>query len=246
MAGKLDGKVAVVTGAGSGIGLAIAEALHGEGAKVVVADISGQQEEVAKRLGERAVAVHADVTKAADVEAMMEVATSTFGGLDILCNNAGIDGEPLLIGDNTEENYDTVMAVNAKGVWLGMRYAVPIMAAAGGGSIINTGSIASLVAFPTFTPYCASKGAVVQMTKTVAAEYGHLGIRVNCICPGVTDTPLMKDVHQDLTDDIKAVTPMRRFAQPTEIARAVLFLAGDDSSFVTGAVLPVDGGYTIL
>jgi NAD(P)-dependent dehydrogenase (short-subunit alcohol dehydrogenase family) len=249
MPGMLEGKVAVVTGAAMGIGEGIAQVLHEQGASVVAVDISGKQEDLAKRLGDRCVAVHADVTKAADVRAMLEAATSTFGRLDILCNNAGIDGEAAPIGENTEENYDKVMAVNAKGVWLGMRYAVPIMVAGGGGSIINTASVAAEVAFPTLTPYCASKGAVVMMTRTVAAEYARAGIRVNCICPGVTNTPLVAEMattSPEIIDGIKTLTPMGRVAEPTEMGNVVLFLASDLSSFVTGQAINVDGGYTAL
>lgn len=249
MAGKLQGKVAVVTGAGSGIGTGIAQALHAEGASIVAADISGQQEAIAKQLGDRCIAVHADVTRSADIKAMLEAATSNFGRLDILCNNAGIDGEAAAIGDNSEENYDRVMAVNAKGVWLGMHHAVPIMAAAGGGSIINTASVAALVAFPTLTPYCAAKGAVLMMTKTVAAEYAKAGIRVNCICPGVTNTPLvaqMAKTSPEIIDGIKTLTPMGRIAEPIEMGKAAVFLAGDDSAFITGTAIVVDGGYITL
>lgn len=246
MAGRLEGKVAVVTGAGSGIGEAIAEALCAEGAKVVAADRSGRQEDVAKRLGDRCLAVHADVSIAADVKAMVEAATTTFGRLDVLCNNAGIDSEPSPIGDSTEENYDRVMAVNAKSVWLGMHYAVPVMAAGGGGSIINTASIAGLVAFPNCAPYCASKGAVVMLTKAVAAECGPAGIRVNCICPGVTNTPLLREQPEEAVAGAKAMIPLGRIAEPTEMATAVVFLASDDSAFITGTVIPVDGGYTSL
>lgn len=249
MTGKLDGKVAVVTGAGSGIGAAIAQALHAEGAKIVAADITGQQEDVAKQLGDGCVAVHADVTRSSDLKAMLEAATSNFGRLDILCNNAGIDGEAALIGENTEGNYDRVMAVNAKGVWLAMHHAVPIMAAGGGGSIINTASIAALVAIPALSPYCAAKGAVLMMTKAVAAEYANAGIRVNCICPGVTNTPLVAQIAEsspEIIEGIKAQTPMGRIAEPIEMAKAAVFLASDDSAFITGTAIVVDGGYITL
>lgn len=249
MAGKLEGKVAVVTGAASGIGTGIAQALYAEGAQVVAVDLSGRQEDLAKQLGDGCIAVHADVTKAADVQAMLEAAISTFGRLDILCNNAGIDGEAAPIGDNTEENYDKVMAVNAKGVWLGMRYGVPILAAGGGGSIINTASVAAMVAFPGLTPYCASKGAVVMMTKTVAAEYAKAGIRANCICPGVTNTPLVAEMAKsspEIIDGIKTLTPLGRIAEPIEMGKVAVFLASDDSAFITGTAIPVDGGYITL
>jgi NAD(P)-dependent dehydrogenase (short-subunit alcohol dehydrogenase family) len=246
MAGKLADKVAVVTGAGSGIGAAIAEALHREGVKVVAADISGQQEELAKRLGGDCVPVHANVTKGTDIQTMLEVATSTFGRLDIVCNNAGIDGELVPTADCSEENYDRVMAVNARGVFLGMRYAIPILVAGGGGSIVNTASIASTVAFPTMSPYCASKGAILMMTKTAAVEYAGASVRINCICPGVTDTALVRQMPQQLIEGATALTPMGRMGQPTEMANAAVFLASDDASFITGAAITIDGGYTAL
>jgi len=249
MAGKLEGKVAVVTGAGSGIGVGIAQALYDAGANVVAVDITGSQEQTAKQLGDRCLPVHADVTKSADVQAMLAAAVEKFGRLDILCNNAGIDGEAAPIGDNTEENYDRVMAVNAKGVWLGMRYGVPILVDGGGGSIINTASVAAMVAFPTLTPYCASKGAVVMMTKTVAAEYAKAGIRANCICPGVTNTPLVAEMAQtspEIIDGVKTLTPLGRIAEPIEMGKAAVFLASDDSAFITGTAIVVDGGYITL
>jgi len=246
MAGRLESKVAVVTGAGSGIGTGMVEALHREGARVVAADISGQQEDVAKRLGDRCLAVHADVTKADDVQAMLEAATSTFGRLDVLCNNAGIDGDLAPTGDCSEENYDRVMAVNAKGVFLGMRYAIPILLAAGGGSIINTASIASLVAFPQMMAYCASKGAVLMMTKTAAAEYAAAGLRINCICPGLVDTAIVRNLSPEIIAGVKAMTPMGRIAQPIELGNVAVFLASDDASFITGTALTADGGFTTL
>lgn len=246
MAGKLEGKVALVTGAGSGIGVGIVEAFYAEGARVVLADISGAQDAIARRLGENCLAVHADVTRAADVQAALAAATSSFGRIDILCNNAGIDGESVALGDSTEDNYDKVMAVNAKGVFLGMRYAIPLMLAQGGGSIINTASIASTVSVPMMGPYCASKGAVLMLTKSAAIEYAAKGIRVNCICPGIIQTALIEHVPPELVVGATAMTPMGRFGQPSEIGCAAIFLASDDSSFVTGAALAVDGGYTSI
>ncbi|HJT95975.1 MAG TPA: SDR family oxidoreductase [Mycobacterium sp.] len=244
--GKLDGKVALITGAGSGIGVGIAEAFCAEGAKVVLVDISGQQEDVAKRLGDNCLAVHADVSRASDVEAMLRAATSTFGRLDILCNNAGIDGETAAIADSSEENYDRVMAVNAKGVYLGMRYAIPIMLSGGGGSIINTASIASMVSVPMMGAYGASKGAVLMLTKSAAIEYAAQGIRVNCLCPGVIQTALIDNIPDELVEGATAMTPMRRVGRPIEMGRVAVFLASDDSSYITGAAIPVDGGYTSI
>ena len=246
MAGKLNGKVAVVTGAGSGIGAAITEALHHEGAKVVAADISGQQEELGKRLGDGCLAVHADVTRGADIQAALDAATSTFGRLDIVCNNAGIDGELGPLGECSEENYDRVMGVNARGVFFGMRYALPILVAGGGGAIVNTASMASQVAFPTMAPYCASKGAILMMTKTAAVEYAAAGVRINCICPGVIDTALVQQMPQPLIEGATKMTPLGRMGRPEEMANAVVFLVSDDASFITGAALTADGGYTAL
>jgi NAD(P)-dependent dehydrogenase (short-subunit alcohol dehydrogenase family) len=246
---KLDGKVAVVTGAGSGIGLGIASALHHEGATVVAVDISGEQEQAAKQFGKRCLAVHADVTKASDVQAMLDEAISNFGRLDILCNNAGIDGDVAPIGKGTEENYDRVKAVNAKSVWLGMHYAVPIMVRSGGGSIINTASLAAMIAVPSLSPYCASKGAVLAMSKAVAVEYAKAGIRVNCICPGTTNTALMArfgETNPDIVAGVTAMTPMGRMAEPIEMGRAAVFLASDDSAFITGTSIVIDGGYSAI
>lgn len=246
MTGKLDSKVAVVTGAGSGIGVAIAEALHREGAQVVVADVSGHQEDTAKRLGDGCVAVHADVSRGEDVRSMLETARSNFGRLDILCNNAGIEGELVPLGDSTEENYDRVMGTNARGVFLGMRYAIPIMVAAGGGSIINTASIAGSVAFPTMSAYCASKGAIVMLTKTAAVEYGSTGVRINAVCPGVTQTAMVDRLPEPLIEGAKALIPMGRNGGPEEMATAAAFLASDDASYITGTTITVDGGYTAM
>jgi NAD(P)-dependent dehydrogenase (short-subunit alcohol dehydrogenase family) len=246
MAGVLESKVAVVTGGGSGIGAAVAAALHRAGAKVVVADVSGQQEEVAKQLGDGASAIHADVTRGEDVQDMLDAAVTQFGWLDVVCNNAGIDGELGPLGECSEENFDRVMTVNARGVFLGMRYAIPMLARAGGGSIINTASVAASVAFPTMSPYCASKGAIVMMSKTAAAEYATAGVRVNCICPGVTDTPFVDRLPQALIEGANAMTPMGRAGRPEEMTGAVVFLASDAASFVTGSLITVDGGYTSL
>jgi NAD(P)-dependent dehydrogenase (short-subunit alcohol dehydrogenase family) len=243
MTDKLEGRVAVVTGAGSGIGTGIAEALHREGARVVAVDISGGQEDVAKRLGDRCLAVHADVTKADDVRSMLDAATSTFGRLDVLCNNAGIDGDLGPIGECSEENYDRVMAVNAKGVFLGMHHAIPIMLAGGGGSIINTASVSAVVATPQLGVYGGAKAAVVMMTKIAAAEYAGSGLRINCICPGPVETGMLRSLAPEFRAAMIEQTPMGRIAQPIELGNVVAFLASDDASFVTGTALPVDGGW---
>jgi NAD(P)-dependent dehydrogenase (short-subunit alcohol dehydrogenase family) len=246
MAGRLEGKVAVITGAGSGIGEAIAERFSREGAKVVVADISGRQNEVAGRIGGNARAVQVDVSKGTEVQAMFEVARSTFGRIDIVCNNAAIDGVMAKTGEYKEEDFDHVWAVNGRSIFLGMRYAIPIMLVTGGGSIINTTSIASVVAFPTMIGYCAAKGAGLQMTRTAAAEYAAEGIRVNAILPGPVLTGITRHMPAEYIEAVKNAVPQRRMAEPSELANLALFLASDESSFITGAAMTADGGYTIL
>lgn len=246
MAGRLDGKVAIVTGAGSGIGAATAKVFHAEGAKVVLVDRSGAQEDVVKGLGDNAVAVHADVTQPADVEAMVASAIDSFGKLDVLYNNAGIDGDLHLTGECPVEAWDEVIAVNLRGVFLGCRYAIPKMVKNGGGSIISTASMAARVAFPQMSAYCAAKAGVVMLTKNVAAEYAKDGIRANAVCPGVIQTAITVHLPAEMIQGIKDMTPIGRIADPTEVANLVLFLASDEASFVTGADILVDGGYTLM
>lgn len=246
MAGRLENKVAVITGAGSGIGEAMAERFCREGAKVIVGDISGRQNEVAKRIGANCRAVHADVSKGADVRAMLEAARASFGRIDILCNNAAIDGAMARTGEYTEEDFDQVWAINGRSIFLGMRYAIPMMLATGGGSIVNTTSIASVVAFPTMIAYCAAKGAGLQMTRTAAAEYAAEGIRVNAILPGPVKTGITQHMPAEYIEAVKNAVPQRRMADPAELANLALFLASDEASFITGAAMTADGGYTIL
>ncbi|WP_261566262.1 SDR family NAD(P)-dependent oxidoreductase [Frankia gtarii] len=246
MSGRLIGKVAIITGAGSGMGEATAELFHREGARLVLADISGRQEDVAKRLGGEALAIYADVSKASDVEALVDATRSAFGRLDILFNNAGIDGDQTPIDEYTEAEWDRVIGINLKGPFLGMRYAIPVMLASGGGSIISTASIAAQVAFPNMSAYCASKGGLVMLTKTAAAEYAGQGIRVNAILPGVIDTAMSRLLPKDKIQSLRQAIPQGRIADASEVAGVALFLSSEDSSYITGQTFVVDGGYTVL
>lgn len=246
MAGRLEGKVAVITGAGSGIGASMAELFCREGAKVVAADISGAQNEVAARIGAACVPFQADVSKSADVQAMLNAAITKFGRLDVLVNNAAIDGAMVPTGEYAEDEFDRVWGINGRSVFLGMRYGIPLMLKTGGGSIVNTSSMASVVAFPTMTAYCASKGAVSMMTKVAAVEYATQGIRANIICPGPIVTGITKHMPAEYIEGVKKAVPMNRMADPIEVANLGLFLASDESSFITGSSILIDGGYTSL
>lgn len=252
---KLKGKVVIITGAGSGIGRATALLFAREGAKVVVADLIERAgvETVGdiKAGGGEAVFVRVDVARAVEVERMVRVAVETFGRLDILFNNAGLT-LPAMVTETTEELWQKSLDVNLKGVMLGCKYAIPEMQKVGGGSIINTASMLGLVASPRQAPYCAAKGGVVLLTKQVALDYARDNIRVNCICPSEVDTPMHRKFIEESPDPAATKKrlleriPLNRVAQPEEIATAALFLASDDSSYVTGVALPVDGGLTAL
>ncbi|SEQ00189.1 NAD(P)-dependent dehydrogenase, short-chain alcohol dehydrogenase family [Streptomyces sp. yr375] len=247
-AGRLAGKVAVVTGAGSGMGRAAALLFAREGARVVCADRSGAQDKVAAEIGEAARAVHADVSVAADVQHMVEAAERHFGRLDVLCNNAGFGGPRKPITEQDESTFDEVLAVNLKGVFLGMRYGIASMLRTGGGSVVNTASAAGLVGWKGHSLYAAAKGGVVQMTKCAALDHATQNVRVNAVCPGMTWTGLAgatADTPEPPPDAVMKAQPMHRWGLPTELAAAMLFLASDEASFITGAALPVDGGYVV-
>jgi NAD(P)-dependent dehydrogenase (short-subunit alcohol dehydrogenase family) len=244
---QLTDKVAVITGAGSGVGQAAARLFHQAGAKLVLADITGAQNDTAKELGDDVIPVQTDVVQGADVESMISTAVERFGRLDVLFNNAGIDGDLGPIEECSLENFEHVIAVNLRGVFLGIKTALPIMKRQQSGSIINTASVAGIVGMPMVGAYCASKGGVVQLTKAVAGEVAKSGIRVNAICPGAIDTPLLQKLtekHPELTAGADLMTPMGRRGRPEEIAHVALFLASDASSFVTGTAYPADGGLT--
>ncbi|MFZ5916486.1 MAG: SDR family NAD(P)-dependent oxidoreductase [Chloroflexota bacterium] len=241
---KLAGKVAVVTGGASGIGRASALLLASEGASVIVADIdeAGGRDTVQtiQERGGEATFVRTDVTVAADVERMIAAAVETYGRLDVLFNNAGI-AHRAPVDECTEEDWDRVMAINLKGVFLGSRYAVPVMKRQGGGSIINTASGAGLVGTVRSPAYCASKGGVVLLTKQMALDFAQDNIRVNAICPGAVDTPLMDLILREISDDLgearriyEGRLPRGRMLAPEEVAHAVLYLASDESGFMTG------------
>lgn len=247
MAARLKGKVAVVTGAGSGMGQAMVHRFMEEGARVVAADVSGAQEETAERAGPDCVACQVDVSSTADVQQMINLAVARFGRLDILCNNAGIQGPLAPTADYDEDEWDRVIAVNLKGVFLGMKYAIPrMLETAGKGSIVNTSSMASIVAFPTLPAYSASKGGVSILTRLTAAEYAAKNIRVNAIAPGAIDTGMTRGMPQEYLQAAVGATLIGRIGTPEEIANLALFLASDEASFITGTETAVDGGYTLV
>ena len=248
--GRLEGKVAIVTGAASGIGRASALLFAEEGARVVVADWDeAKGEQVAREVegkGGEAKFVKVDVSRAEDVQVMVNAAVESYGRLDVLFNNAGVEGEQAPTADCTLENFDRVIAINLRGVFLGMKYGIAAMLKTGGGSIINNASVAGLVGFMGIPAYCASKGGVIQLTKAAALEYAKEHVRVNAICPGVIWTPMVERLvasSEELRKTLESLEPIGRFGQPEEVARLALFLASEDSSFCTGAPFVVDGGF---
>ncbi|HLW71798.1 MAG TPA: glucose 1-dehydrogenase [Candidatus Binataceae bacterium] len=247
---RLKGKVALISGGARGQGAAEARRFAAEGAKVVIGDVrddlTKQTADAINTKQANAVrAVHLDVTRAADWRAAVEVCEREFGGLDILVNNAGIANMKGL-EQTSEEEWDAVVNVNQKGVWLGMKAAIPAMRKRGGGSIINISSIFGLIGSAGSTAYHGTKGAVRLLTKAAAVQYGPEKIRVNSIHPGLIHTPMVEEALPNRADlqPLLDLTPMKRGAQPEEVAAAVLFLASDDASYVTGAELAVDGGYS--
>jgi NAD(P)-dependent dehydrogenase (short-subunit alcohol dehydrogenase family) len=251
---RLAKKVAVVTGGAGGIGLATSVLFAQEGAKVLLVDLNEQalQEAVAAIDSDAVSYVVADVTQPEQVQQYVETAVACYGGIDIFINNAGIEGEVNTITDYSIETFDKVIAVNVRGVWLGLKYVIPEMQKRGGGSIVITSSIAGVSGGSGISPYIASKHAVVGIMRSAAAECAPMGIRVNTINPGVTETRMMRSLEEQIMPDepekakqgfVQGVG-LQRYATPQEIAQMMLFLAGDESSYCTGSIYMIDGGMT--
>jgi NAD(P)-dependent dehydrogenase (short-subunit alcohol dehydrogenase family) len=246
-----SGKVALVTGGGSGIGRATAAAFAEAGASVVVADLDDaaldDTVKAIKGAGGEATGARTDVSRAADAEQMVRTATDTYGGLDVAFNNAGIEAAPLPVAEVTEEEWDRVQAINTKGVWLSMKYEIPAMLTRGGGAIVNASSILGLFGSSNGSLYASTKHAVAGLTRSAALDYAQLGIRVNATSPGMIETPLMVRTAANMEvppEAFHGMHPVGRMGHSGEVADAVLWLCSDAASFVTGVVLPVDGGYS--
>lgn len=256
MTDRLKSKVALITGAGSGIGRAMALLFAHEGASIVVADInadgSAETVQMIEKQGGTAFPVSVNVTKGEEVAAAVQATLDHFGALNVLCNNAGVGEQRAAITDLAESEWERVFAINAKGVFLGIKYGAAAMIKAGqGGSIINTASVAGIVGNPGYVAYASSKAACIHITRTAALEMARYNVRVNAIAPAFTATPMvdaMVSTHRDpqrALQKLGSVIPLGRLGTPEEIANAALYLASDESSFTTGAVLVLDGGLTV-
>lgn len=241
-------KVVVVTGGSSGIGKATAISFAQKGAKVVVVDWIENDETMSllKKTGAKFLFIKCDVSKESEVKAMVEKTIETFGRLDYAFNNAGIEGKSAPTQDCTEENWDKVIGINLKGIWLCMKYEIPEVLKQGKGAIVNCASVAGLVGFAGLPAYVASKHAVIGLTKTAALENAKLGIRINAVCPGIIATPMIDRLiknDKEVEKQFVSLEPVGRFGQPEEIANAVIWLCSDQASFVTGHAMAVDGGF---
>ncbi len=244
---RLENKTAVITGAGSGFGEGMAKRFALEGAKIVVADINGDEaERVAAEIGDAAIAVTADVSRFSDTEKMINAAVENFGSLDILVNNAGVTHKNMPLDAVDEDMYDFISNVNMKAIYHAMKVAVPIMDKQGGGNILSTASTAGLRPRPGLVWYNASKAWVINATKCMAVELAPKNIRVNCLCPVAGETGMLADFMGEDTPEIRAkfksVIPLGRFSQPRDMANAALYLVSDEADFITGVALEVDGG----
>jgi NAD(P)-dependent dehydrogenase (short-subunit alcohol dehydrogenase family) len=247
---QFAGRVVLVTGGNAGIGRATAAEFARQGARVVV---SGRREKEGRGVvaeieasGGEAIFIKTDVSKESDVKAMIERTLVKFGRLDCAFNNAGIEQALTPLPDQTEETYDQIMDINVKGVWLSLKHEIPAMLKTGGGAVVNNASIAGLVGFATAPVYAASKHAVVGLTKAVALEYAKQNLRVNAVAPGAIETRMFRDfaTSPDVKQMLESAHPIGRIGQPEEVASAVVWLCSAGASFVTGQIVPIDGGYT--